>query len=32
MPIAINEDIAGRLDEVARILAKQGANGFRVQA
>jgi len=32
MPIAINEDIAGRLDEVARILAEQGANRFRVQA
>ncbi len=32
MPIAINEDIAGRLDEVARILSEQGANPFRVQA
>jgi hypothetical protein len=32
MPIALNEDIAGRLDEVARILAVQGANRFRVQA
>jgi hypothetical protein len=32
LPIAINEDIAGRLDEVARILAEQGANRFRVQA
>jgi len=32
MPIAINEDIAGRLDEVARILAEQGANRFRAQA
>jgi hypothetical protein len=32
MPIALNEDIAGRLDEVARILAEQGANRFRVQA
>jgi DNA polymerase (family X) len=32
MPVAINEDIAGRLDEVARILAEQGANRFRVQA
>jgi len=32
MPIAVNEDIAGRLDEVARILAEQGANRFRVQA
>jgi len=28
----LNEDIAGRLDEVARILAEQGANRFRVQA
>jgi DNA polymerase (family 10) len=27
-----NEDIAGRLDEVALILAEQGANRFRVQA
>lgn len=32
MPIALNEDIAGRLDEVARILAEQGANRFRVHA
>jgi hypothetical protein len=32
MPTAINEDIAGRLGEVARILAEQGANRFRVQA
>jgi putative hydrolase len=32
MPIALNKDIAGRLDEVARILAEQGANHFRVQA
>lgn len=32
MPTSINEDIAGRLDEVARILAEQGANRFRVQA
>jgi len=32
MPIALNEDIAGRLDEVARILTDQGANRFRVQA
>lgn len=32
MPLTINEDIAGRLDEVARILAGQGANRFRVQA
>ena len=28
----LNEDIAGRLDEVAGILAEQGANRFRVQA
>jgi len=28
----MNEDIAGRLDEVARILAEQGANHFRVLA
>lgn len=28
----LNEDIAGRLDEVAHLLAKQGANRFRVQA
>lgn len=28
----INDDIAGRLDEVARVLAEQGANRFRVQA
>lgn len=32
MPIAVNEDIAGRLEEVARILAEQGASRFRVQA
>jgi putative hydrolase len=32
MPIALNEDIAGRLNEVARILDEQGANRFRVQA
>lgn len=32
MSIALNEDIAGRLDEVARILAEQGANRFRVLA
>jgi hypothetical protein len=32
MPIAVNEDIAGRLDEVARLLAEQGANRFRVNA
>jgi DNA polymerase (family X) len=28
----LNDDIAGRLEEVARILAEQGANRFRVQA
>ena len=27
-----NQDIAGRLDEVARLFAEQGANRFRVQA
>ncbi len=32
MPTALNEDIAGRLDEVARILAEQGASRYRVQA
>jgi len=32
MPIPVNEDIAGRLDEVARVLSEQGANRFRVQA
>jgi putative hydrolase len=32
MPVALNEDIAGRLDEVAHLLAEQGANRFRVQA
>lgn len=32
MSLAVNEDIAGRLDEVARILAEQGAHRFRVQA
>lgn len=32
MPVALNKDIAGRLDEVASILAEQGANRFRVQA
>jgi DNA polymerase (family 10) len=31
MLIALNQDIAGRLDEVSRILAEQGANRFRVQ-
>lgn len=28
----VNEDIAGRLEEVARLLATQGANRFRVRA
>lgn len=32
MPIALNEDIASRLDEVARLLADQGANRFRTHA
>lgn len=32
MPIASNEDIAGRLDEASRILSEQGANRFRVHA
>jgi len=32
MPIALNEDIAGHLEEVARVLSEQGANHFRVQA
>jgi putative hydrolase len=32
MPFALNEEVAGRLEEVARILAEQGANGFRVRA
>lgn len=32
MPIPINEDIAGLLDEAARLFAEQGANRFRVQA
>ena len=32
MPHAVNLDIAGQLDEVARILAEQGANRFRVRA
>jgi len=30
--MTLNEDIAGRLDEVARVLAEQGANPWRVQA
>jgi len=28
----VNEDVAGRLEEVARLLAIQGANRFRVRA
>lgn len=32
MPIALNDNIAGRLDEVGNILAEQGANRFRAQA
>lgn len=32
MPVPLNEDIAGLLDEAARVLAEQGANRFRVQA
>jgi hypothetical protein len=32
MAVALNEDVAGRLDEVAQLLAEQGANRFRVQA
>jgi DNA polymerase (family X) len=28
----LNEDVAGRLDEVARLLASQGANHYRVRA
>lgn len=32
MPIPLNEDIAGRLDEVGQLLAEQGANPFRVRA
>lgn len=28
----LNEDVAGRLDEVARLLAEQGANRYRVHA
>ena len=32
MSNALNDDIAGRLEEVARILSEQGANRFRVQA
>lgn len=32
MPERLNEDVAGRLDEIARLLAAQGANRFRVGA
>ena len=32
MLIPLNQDIAGGLDEVSRILAEQGANRFCVQA
>ena len=32
MPERLNEDIAGRLEDVARLLAAQGANRFRVGA
>ncbi|HTO03742.1 MAG TPA: hypothetical protein VL069_08570, partial [Opitutus sp.] len=32
MPLPLNQDIAGHLDEVARILDEQGAGRFRVQA
>lgn len=32
MAVALNQDIAGRLDEAAHLLAEQGANRFRVQA
>ena len=32
MPISLNDNIAGRLDELASLLAEQGANRFRVQA
>lgn len=32
MPLPVNADIAGRLEEVAHILSQQGANRFRVQA
>ena len=31
MPVPMNQDIAGLLDEAARIFAEQGANRFRVQ-
>ena len=32
MPERLNEDIAGRLDEISRLLAAQGADAFRVRA
>jgi DNA polymerase (family X) len=32
MPISLNDNIAERLDEVAAVLAEQGANRFRVHA
>lgn len=32
MPERLNEDIAGKLEEVGRLLADQGANPFRVRA
>ncbi|HXW07941.1 MAG TPA: helix-hairpin-helix domain-containing protein [Vicinamibacterales bacterium] len=32
MPIAINAQVAGRLDEVSRVLRDQGADRFRVRA
>lgn len=32
MTIAVNQDLGSRLDEIAALLAEQGANRFRVQA
>lgn len=32
MSTALNAEIAGRLEEVARVLGEQGANPFRVRA
>jgi DNA polymerase/3'-5' exonuclease PolX len=32
LPERLNEDIAGRLEEVAQLLATQGASRFRVRA
>jgi hypothetical protein len=32
MPQTLNQDVAGRLDEVARVLEQQGASRFRVRA